>query len=182
MNGAKIRRSRRTTNALLIGALMSLLVGIATVSTLTAQDLNPLGAAVENLELTSNTFQDDGHVTVVRTGFLKAAAAVSAAGDSATGLDATAAFATAINNAISEGNWTYRFTIEETTDSDWPSTREYKVEVYQAIGGDTTLNTTLWFKNSVDGAGPEGVTATIDLGSSTVVPDSFSIIVSRIVD
>lgn len=182
MNGTKIRRSRRTTNAVLIGALVSLLVGIATVSTLTAQDLNPLGAAIEDIELTSNTFQDDGDVTVARTGFLKAAAAVSAAGDSSPGPDATASAATAINNAITEGNWTYRFTVVETTDNDWPATREYKVEVYQAIAGDTTLNTTLYWMNSTDGAGPEGVTATIDLASGTIVPDSFSIIVTRIVD
>ncbi len=182
MNGAKLRRSRKTTNALLIGALMSLLVGIATVSTLTAQDLNPLGAGVESIELTSNTFQDDGHVTVARTGFLKAAAGVVAAGTSSTGPDATASFGTAINNTITEGNWTYRFTVVETTDNDWGTSREYKVEVYQTIGGDTTLNTTLYWMNTTDGVGPEGVTATIDLASSTIVPDSFSIIVSRVAD
>lgn len=183
MNGTKIRRSRRTTNAVLVGALVSLLVGIATVSTLTAQDLNPLpGGGVEDIELTSNTFQDDGDVTVARTGFLKAAAAVSAAGDSSPGPDATASAATAINNAITEGNWTYRFTVVETTDNDWPATREYKVEVYQAIAGDTTLNTTLYWMNTTDASGPEGVTATIDLASGSIVPDSFSIIVTRIVD
>lgn len=182
MKGTKIRRSRRTTNALLIGALVSLLVGIATVSTLTAQDLNPLGAAIEDIELVSNTFQDDGHVTVARVGFLKAGAAVSAASDSSPGLDATASFATDINNAISEGNWTYRFTVVESTDDDWPATREYQVDVYQTIAGDTTLNSTLYWMNTTDGAGPEGVTATVDLASTTIVPDSFSIIVSRVVD
>ena len=161
---------------------MSLLVGFATVSTLTSQDLNPLGAAVEDIELTSNTFQDDGEVTVTRVGFLKSAAAVAAASDSSPGLDATASTATAINNAITEGNWTYRFTVEETTDSDWGTTREYQVDVYQSIAGDTTLNTTLYWMNTTDGAGPEGVTATIDLASSTIVPDSFSIIVTRAVD
>jgi hypothetical protein len=182
MKRAKIRRSRRTTNALLIGALMSLLVGIATVSTLTSQDLNPLGAATEDIELVSNSFQDDGHVTVARTGFLKAAAATSAASDSAPGLDATASFATDINNAISEGNWTYRFTVVESTDEDWGATREYQVDVYQSIGGDTTLNSTLYWMNTTDGSGPEGVTVTIDLASSTIVPDSFSIIVTRLAD
>lgn len=166
---------------MLIGALVSVLVGIATVSTLTAQDLNPLGAGVENIELTSNTFQDDGHVTVARVGFLKAAAAVSAAGTSSPGVEA-ASPDTAMNNAITEGNWTYRFTVDETTDGDWTNTREYKVEVYQTIAGDTTLNTTLYWENDVDGAGPEGVVATIDLASSTIVPDSFSIIVTRVVD
>ena len=121
-------------------------------------------------------------MTVARVGFLKAAAAVSAAGDSATGVEAVASAAGVINNAITEGNWTYRFTVVETVDDDWPTTREYKVEVYQAIGGDTTLNTTLYFMNSVDGVGPEGITATVDLASSTIVPDSFSIIVSRLAD
>ena len=181
MNGTKIRRSRRKTNGVLIGALVALLVGIATVSTLTAQDLNPLGPGIENIELTSNTFQDDGHVTVARTGFLKAAAAVSAAGDSSPGVEAAVPDA-AINNAISEGNWTYRFTVNETGDGDWTATREYKVEIYQTIGGDTTLNTTLYWENDVDTVGNDGVVATIDLASSTIVPDSFSIIVSRVVD
>jgi hypothetical protein len=178
----KIKRSRQATNALLIGALMSILVGFATVSTLTAQDLNPLGAATENIELASNVFQDDSEVTVARLGFLKSAAAVSAAGDSSPGPDSTASEATAINNAITEGNWTYRFTIVESSDGDWGTSREYKVEVYQAIGSDTTLNSTLYFKNSTDGSGPEGVTATIDLASATILPDSFSIIVSRVAD
>ena len=183
-NRANIRRSRRKFNPVFVGALVafSLLIGVATVSTLTAQDLNPLGPGVEDIELVSNTFQDDGHVTVARVGFLKATVATAAASDSSPGLDATASFGTAINNAITEGNWTYRFTVVETTDNDWGATREYKVEVYQTIGGDTTLNSTLFWMNTTDGAGPEGVTATIDVASSTDVPESFSIIVTRQAD
>ena len=174
-------RSNRKRQALLIALLVGILSTVAAVSTLTAQDLNPLGAGTEDIEWVSNTFQDDGNVTVTRVGFLKAAAAAAAVGDSADGPDATSAL-TAINNAITEGNWTYRFQAVETTDADWPSTRKYKVEVYQTIAGDTTLNTTLYWTNAVDGAGPEGVEATIDLASGTIVPDSFSIIVTRTQD
>ena len=183
-NRAGSRRAQRTSKPLFVGALiaLSLLVGVATVTTLTAQDLNPLGPGIEDIELVSNTFQDDPHVTVARVGFLKAAVAVSAASDSSPGLDATSSAGTALNNAITEGNWTYRFTVVETTDSDWGATREYKVEVYQTIGGDTTLNSTLYWMNSTDGAGPEGVTVTIDLASETIVPDGFSIIVTRQAD
>ena len=87
-----------------------------------------------------------------------------------------------MNNTITEGNWTYRFTVDEASDNDWVGTREYKVEVYQTVGSDTTLTATLYWENDTNGVGPEGVVATVDLGSSSIVPDSFSLIITRVVN
>jgi hypothetical protein len=167
---------------LVIAAVAAGLSSIAVVSTLTATDLNPLGAGDEQIKLVSNTFVDDSEAVVTRQGFQKASTTASAVGDSGPGTEAAPATFPAVNNAITEGNWTYRFTVEESLDGDWPTSRQYLVEVYGDTAGSTSLLTTLYWQNTSDSAGVEGVQATVDLGSATIVPDAFSIIVQRVVN
>ncbi len=123
---------------------------------------------------------DDAGVTVTSIGIRKNSSTIAAAGNTAPGVEATVTLS-AVHNALVQNNYTYTFAVKETEVDSWSAGEELKVVVYGAYNGSTTsLLATLYVQQSkADDSKVEGVTATIDGGSSSSFPDSFDIIVTR---
>lgn len=162
------------TRALLLGLAGAFLAGLMVVNTVGSTDLGS-----SNVKLASETFTDDPDVVVSTVGVLKIASNASAVGDSAPGVEATSAIPAA-NNATTKNNYAYRFEIKESGVAAWQSGEDFLVEIYGDNGTTTSLLSTLYIQQSVvDDVNVEGVAVTVDVGSATIVPDSFDIVVTR---
>ena len=162
--------------AIILGLAAAILTSVVVANALTATDL---GGGTESIDLAVNTFADDADVEITRLGLFKSSTTTAAVGDSAAGIEATVALP-AVNNALTRNYWAYRFTVQETGVDVWGVGEDFKFDVYGDIGSTTTLLATLYLQQGVaDDGDIEGVTATIDLGSATVVYDTFDILVRR---
>ena len=162
--------------AFVLGLAAAILMSVVVVNALTATDL---GSGQETIDVAVNTWADDADVTVTRLGLFKTSTTTAAAGTSAAGVEATSALP-AVNNALTKNNWAYRFTVQEANATAWQAGEDFRFDVYGDVNGDTSLLTTLYCQQAVvDDGNTDGVTATIDLGSATVIHDTFDIIVRR---
>ena len=163
--------------AIILGLAAAILTSVVVANALTATDLGNSGT--ESIDLAVNTFADDADVEITRLGLFKSSTTTAAVGDSAAGIEATNALP-AVNNALTGNYWAYRFTVAETGNTAWQAGEDFKFDVYGDIGSTTTLLATLYCQQAVvDDGDIDGVTATIDLGSATVVYDTFDILVRR---
>lgn len=136
--------------------------------------------STRSVQLTEETLSSDADSTITLQGIEKAVAAATAAGDTSPGVEATTANPD-VNNAITEGNWVYKFKVAENAVASWPAARQYKVLVYTKTGTDWILKTTQFFQNGTsDATGVEGVIVKVDVGSSSTVPDGFSIQLEKV--
>ncbi len=128
----------------------------------------------------SETFGDDPDVVVTSEGIQIISLPTAAVGDNAPGVEVTSAVP-AVNNALTQNNLAYRFRVKEKAPGSWKAGEQFRIEVYGAYNGSTTsLLATLYVQQSkADDMKVEGVTATIDGGSSNSFPDGFDIIVTR---
>ena len=120
---------------------------------------------------------DTANTTVDNEVFTKSSAVVSAAGTcSASPVTATIATFAAVNDALAVNDWVYQFDVKEAGNNTWVASQKYKIEVY----GDGALLTTLHLTmpGTVDTLNPEGVTAKVSLGA-TSVPDNTSVQVTK---
>ncbi len=165
--------------AFILGLAAAVLMSVVVVNALTATDLGNSGT--ESIDVAVNTFQDDADVTVTRLGLFKSTTTTAAVGDSAAGVEATSALP-AVNNALTRDNWAYRFTVTESGNTAWQSGEDFRFDVYGSVGSSSETDelATLYCQQAVvDDGAIDGVTATIDLGSATIVHDTFDILVRR---
>lgn len=162
------------TRATLLGLAGAFLAGLMVVNTVGSTDLGS-----SSVKLAVETFTDDPDVAITTVGVLKIPSNASAIGGSGPGVEATSAIP-AVNNATTKNNYAYRFEIKESGVAAWQSGENFLVEIYGDDGSTTSLLATLYIQQSiVDDVSIEGVAVTVDVGSSTIVPDSFDIIVTR---
>lgn len=163
--------------ALLLGIVGALLTGFMVVNTLTSTSISPAGGS--GIKLAYQPFTDDADVSVVSKGVLVVGANAAAAGTTAPGVEVTIGLA-AVNNTLTKDNYAYRFEVKESGVNTLTAAENLKIEIYGDNGTTTTLITTLYAQQAtVDATTVEGVTATVDLGSATVIYDNFDIVVTR---
>ena len=165
--------------AIILGLAAAILTSVVVANALTATDLGSSGT--ESIDLAVNTFADDADVVITRLGLVKSSTTTAAVGDSASGVEATSALP-AVNNALTRNYWAYRFTVKETGNTAWEAGEDFKFDVYGDVStsGVTELLATLYCQQAVvDDGAIDGVTATVDLGSATIVHDTFDILVRR---
>lgn len=173
--------SKALYRAILLGILGAIVTGfIVAYANVGATDL---GGGDENIDLSVNTFVGDVEVTVENSEVAIVTANASAAGSTATGVEADTATFPAVNNTLNAGNYSYTFNVRETSDGDWLAGESFRIRVYgyDASGPSTTLLATLYAKQDTNNAAAavEGVKVTIDLGLSTAIFDKFDIIIDR---
>ncbi len=128
----------------------------------------------------SETFGDDPDIVVASEGIVIISLATPGVGDNAPGVEVTSALP-AVNNALTQNHLAYRFLVKERAPGSWSAGEQFRIEVYGAYNGSTnSLLATLYMEQSkADDMRVEGVTATLDVGSSSSFPDRFDIIVTR---
>ncbi len=174
MNGLTMRfGATALKRALILGVLGALLTGFTVANTVTSTSLGS-----GSVKLANEVFTDDGDVAVAAVGVLKVSANAAAVGDSPTGV-AIALGLPAVNNTLTKNNFAYRFEVKESSADTLIAGEDLKIEVYGDDGSTTTLLATLYTQGATADTNVKGVTATVDLGSSTIIHNSFDIVVTR---
>ena len=160
--------------ALFLGVAGALVMSVGVVTTVTSTNLG-----TSNIKLATESFTDDPDVSVVAVGVLKSGANAAAAGTSAPGIESNDILP-AVNNALTKNNYAYRFEMKESGATTWQLGENFKIEVYGDDGATITLLATVYTQRAtVDDANVEGVTVTVDLGSSSTIHDAFDIVITR---
>lgn len=171
-----------TRGAIVLGAAAAVITSaVVGYTAINATDINPGGAGDESISLAVNTYVADSDVTIDSPEISISTATAAAAGDSAPGVEGDDTFP-AVNDAITADNYAYQFVVKESGVATWSASEDFRIRVYayDSSGPTTTLLATLYAQQAVaDGANVEGVTVTVDLGSTTSIYDSFDIIVDR---
>lgn len=167
--------------ALLLGVIGALLTGYMVVNTVSSTDISPAGGGA--IKLASQTFSDDTQITVSSNGIkLVPSTDGTAVGDSAPGVEPTISLPE-VTTAVTKNNYAYEFVVKETAAADWAATDgtdDLKIEVYGDDGTTTTLIATFYVDQATADIGDvEGVTGTVDLGSSSTIYDTFDVIVTH---
>ncbi len=124
-------------------------------------------------------FTDEAEVIVTSHGIRKIGSTTTAVGDAAPGVEANSDMP-ALNNALAKNHYAYAFQVKEAAPGSWGADEKFKIEVYGGGATATSLLATLYVQQrEVDDAYVEGISATIDVGSSRSIPDSFDIVVTR---
>ena len=155
--------------ALLLGVIGAILTGFMVVNTITAENLGSGAITIGNA-----TFGVDADTSVTATGVV-----VNTAGAAAdTSEEATIGPFAALNNALTTGDYAYKFDVFESGVATWATSTTYTIDVYETTGGVTaSLGTYNTLQSTPDPGNVEGLTVTVNLGS--VVPDEFDIIVTK---
>ena len=156
-----------------------MLASIGVVYTaISATDLAP-SAGDESVQLGLNTFAADADTTVANSDIIISVAAASAAGDSASGIEATSALP-AVNTALVSGNYAYSFEVKESGNATWQAGEDVRIRVWSLNSASTTLEATLYAQQAVtDDGAIDGVTVTVDLGSNSAILERFVVVVDR---
>ena len=165
------------------GKVVKGLIGLAVIWVLFQSflvvDTYSFGSTGDTSFRAGQAFTDDADIIVTSTGVRKISSTIAAVGDSAPGVEATRALPQ-VNNALIKDHYAYGFQVKEATPDSWRIGGNFKIEVYGDNGSSTVLLATLSFQQSkADHTTVEGVSATIDVGSSNSIPDRFDIIVTR---
>lgn len=160
--------------AIFLGVAGALVMSVGVVTTVTSSNLG-----TSNIKLATESFTDDPDVSVSAVGILKNVANAAAAGTSAPGTEANDTLP-GVNNTLTKNNYAYRFEMKESGVAAWQSGEDFKIEIYGDDGAATSLLATVYTRQStVDDVNIEGVTVTVDLGSSSAVHDAFDIVITR---
>ena len=124
------------------------------------------------------TFTDDAQVIVTPGGIHKIGQTKTGSGDTAPGVEPTGALAP-VNNALVQNHYAYQFQVKEATVDSWRTGDKLEIKVYGDDAKSTSLLATLYIQQlNADATNVEGVIVTVDVGSSTFIPDRFDIIVA----
>lgn len=152
-------------------------MGFMVVNTLTATNFGPT-----SIRLTTETFSDEPDVVVSPLQIRKATnpLAGAAIGDSAPGIEATGALAL-VQNTIVKKEFIYEFEVKEFAANSWQSGENFKIEVYMDDGTGVSLLATLYMKQQdlIDDATVEGVLVRVSSGSTDILGDVWSIVITR---
>ena len=134
----------------------------------------------EQVDLSVNTFVDDADVTLANNDIIIITAAATAWGDSAPGQEADNTLP-AVNNDLNLDYYAYTFELKESGATAWQSGENFRIRVYgyDASGPTTALLANLYTQQGTADGTVEGVTVTVDLGSTTTAHDHFDIIIDR---
>ncbi len=165
------------------GKVVKGLIGLAVIwaffLSFTVVDASSFVSTGDTSSRAAQAFTDDTDVIVTSTGIRKISSTIAAVGDSAPGVEATGALPQ-VNNALIKDHYAYGFHVKEATPDSWRIGDNLKIEVYGDNGSSTVLLATLSVQQSkAEHTTVEGVSATIDVGSSNSIPDRFDIIVTR---
>ncbi len=162
---------------ILLAAFATLLASVGvTYAAITATDLAPTPGD-EAVLLGLNTFVADPDTEFASADIAISIASASAAGDSQPGVEADSTLP-AVNNPVTRGNYGYTFVVRETSNTAWGADEDRRVRIWSDDGTTTTLEATLYIRQAtVDGGAIDGVTLTIDLGSTTTIDDRYDIVV-----
>ena len=157
--------------AALIGLGGAFLMGFMVVTTVTSSSLG-----TGSIKLGNEGFTSDATVTLNGLGAQLGTTTAGALGGASPGEEATTPLGP-VNNSLTAGNYVYKFEVKETLSGDWTGSPNeiYRIEVY----GDNVLLTTLFTTQSTAVGTVEGVVVTVDVGSSTTIPDEFDVIVTK---
>ena len=104
----------------------------------------------------------------------------SAAGDAAPGVEATTAVYPDVRTDLLTGNYTYVFDMQEVAVDSWQNGDDFVIEVYGYDGSDSNLLATLYSKqDTVDDSNIEGVTVSVDSGTSNQYALTYGIVLVR---
>ena len=177
MDASHINRIATSTfrRAVLLGFISALLMGFTVVSTVGSTDLG-----TEQVDLSVNTFVDDADVTLANNDIIIITAAATASGDNPLGQEADDTLP-AVNNDLNLDYYAYTFELKESGATAWQSGENFRIRVYgyDASGPTTALLATLYTQQGTADGTVEGVTVTVDLGSTTTAHDHFDIIIDR---
>jgi hypothetical protein len=168
--------------ALLLGVIGAMLTSYMVVNTVSSSDITPAGGGA--IKLASQTFSDDTQITVSSNGIkLVPSTDGTPVGDTLGGeVEATSSLPE-VTTAVTKGNYAYEFEVNESSAADWAETDgtdDLKVEVYGDNGSTTTLLATFYIKQGVlEGSSIEGVTGTVDLGSSSTIYNTFDVVITH---
>ena len=129
-----------------------------------------------SIKLGNRSFTNDATVTLNGLGTGLGTATGGPLGASSPGVEATFPLG-AVNNNLTAGNYIYQVELQEFAITSWTGSPAeiYKIEVY----GDNALLATLFTTQGTANGTVEGVTVTVDLGSTTTAHDHFDIIIDR---
>ncbi|MEE9248980.1 MAG: hypothetical protein V3U79_09820 [Dehalococcoidia bacterium] len=163
--------------AVIFGLIGALLMGIMVVNAVTSTDLGS-----QSIRLGRETFSDDTDVSVAsqRIFKLKNADVAGPAGDTTPGVEAASGLPQ-VNNNLTRNDYAYEFVVQEAALDSFQSGENFKIEVYMDDGTTNSLLATLYTKqvDLVDDGTFEGVTVVVNSGLSSVVGDTFSIVITR---
>ncbi len=163
--------------AVIFGLIGALLMGIMVVSAVTSTNLG-----TESIRLGRETLSDDADVSVASQRIFKVRNpdVAGPAGDTTPGVEAASGLPQ-INNQLVRNNYAYEFVVQEAALNSYQSGENFKIEVYMDDGTTNSLIATLYMKQVtlIDDGTIEGVTVVVDSGLSSVVGDTFSIVITR---
>ena len=163
-----------------LAAVVALLYSsFALVNTLTGTDL---GGGTESVKLARETFANgledivdvDNHQLVLQ------GSDESTVGDSAPGVEAAVAAYPDVRTALVTNNYTYIFHMHELAVDSWQNGDDFTIQVYGWDGASSNLLGTLYTKqDTVNNSSIEGVTVSVDSGSTDQSALTYSIVISR---
>lgn len=171
--------------AILFGTVGAIVTSVVVVNTLTATDIGHDGPGDQKIGLAFNTFIADPDTTVATstaTGIEIISSDTVAAGTSAPGVEPASGTYPAVNNTLNADNYAYKFDVIEASDGAWGVGENLRIEVYGYLTGtDTSAKLTTLYTDqaSAEAGAIEGVTVTVDLGSTTQIYDNIDIVVTR---
>ncbi|MEE9324581.1 MAG: hypothetical protein V3U90_03390, partial [Dehalococcoidia bacterium] len=113
--------------AIVLGLIGALVMGFVVASTVTSTNLGNT-----NIKLATESFVDDADTTVSGVGIVVLASGASAQ----TSVEAFTTFG-ALNNALTAGNYAYRFDVQEVVAASWAVSQTYEIKVYETTSGTT---------------------------------------------
>jgi len=172
-------RRRIAALVLLVALVYS---GVAIGQALTATDLGNSGT--EAIKLERETFETGlEDILVVDNRQLELQASdETAAGDTPPGVEANTAAYPDVRTSLTTGNYTYMFDMHELTVGSWTNDLpdNFTIQVYGYDGASTTLLATLYSKQAQEKTQAiEGVTVSVDSGSTVQDAITWSIAISR---
>ena len=137
---------------------------------------SPIHQSTEQLSNTSGNLSD---IRLIPLGIVLNPTDQASSGTTAPGVEAGVELP-AIRTALIRGNLAYRFQAQEAEPGSWESADSFRIQVFSSSGEGISLLATLYV--SVGSADPEvieGVIATVDLGSTTIIPDQIEVVTQR---
>ena len=154
--------------------------GVAISQALTATDL---GGGTESIRIERETFETglEDILVVDNRQLVLQATDETAAGDTPPGVEAATAPYPDVRTSLTTGNYTFAFDVHEIINDGWQKgVDNFTYQVYGYDGVDTTLLATLYSQQDKERSQAiEGVTVSVDSGSTVQDAITFSIVVSR---
>ncbi len=171
-------RARPSRSQVLKGLIILVLIS-ALLQSFTIVDAWSVANSGDILSRGSETFAADTNTIVTSKGIHKVGSDSPAAGDIASGVEATTSMPQ-MNNILASGHYTYVLEVKEAAVDSWSVGDRLTVEVYGRTNSSTDKLATLYIRQgTANDDAIEGVTATVDVGSAGWIPDLIDVVVTH---